>query len=36
MRESVAAQSQCMATHDDGLLVTNVTTGGVPIGYKLL
>ena len=32
---TVAAQSQCMTTQDDGLLITNVTTGGVPLGYKL-
>lgn len=30
------AQRQCFATHDDGTLVTNVSTGGVPIGYRLV
>ncbi len=35
LASSLLSQQECASTHDDGTIVTNVSTGGVPIAYRM-
>ncbi len=35
LASSLLCQQECVSTHDDGTIVTNVSTGGVPLAYRM-